>query len=409
MRALIAGADRLCAGERSLLRLPERQHRCHLWTGTTTRLPTTDGRLIASSRIDHRVATQRPEMDLGAQSSPAPARARAGRGCSPAKPRYAELAFDHLDSWLEQNPVGTGIAWRGAFEAGLRAISVAIALQGLRHSSCADHGAVSPRGQGPRRRARRYCWHGRSRFSSANNHLIGELAGLVTVHLLFPELAAPASLYSSRHCATLAEPKPERQILPDGAGAEQSASLPDLHRQSCCRSWSRCCDCAVIGRRRSLDRGARAAARGTLSSDRGLPTTRTLATETMTTVLRSGWVSSPKRTVAPAPRDCMSAIGRKRDRRTVRLPNLDAAVVHGLARHAPSVPSARRVGRARRARASMRRDGGAGGAAHPGSRRLTMDVGPLGYLSIAAHGHADALAVTLERRWSRPHRRSGNR
>jgi hypothetical protein len=28
-------------------------------------------------------------------------------------------------------------------------------------------------------------------------------------------------------------------------------------------------------------------------------------------------------------------------------------------------------------------------------RRTTMDVGPLGYLSIAAHGHADALAVTL--------------
>uniref|UniRef100_UPI000AB1A115 heparinase II/III family protein n=1 Tax=Nocardia jejuensis TaxID=328049 RepID=UPI000AB1A115 len=28
-------------------------------------------------------------------------------------------------------------------------------------------------------------------------------------------------------------------------------------------------------------------------------------------------------------------------------------------------------------------------------RRVTMDVGPLGYLSIAAHGHADALAVTL--------------
>ncbi len=24
-----------------------------------------------------------------------------------------------------------------------------------------------------------------------------------------------------------------------------------------------------------------------------------------------------------------------------------------------------------------------------------MDVGPLGYLSIAAHGHADALAVTI--------------
>jgi hypothetical protein len=30
-----------------------------------------------------------------------------------------------------------------------------------------------------------------------------------------------------------------------------------------------------------------------------------------------------------------------------------------------------------------------------GDRRVMMDVGPLGYLSIAAHGHADALAVTL--------------
>jgi hypothetical protein len=30
-----------------------------------------------------------------------------------------------------------------------------------------------------------------------------------------------------------------------------------------------------------------------------------------------------------------------------------------------------------------------------GRRRITIDVGPLGYLSIAAHGHADALAMTL--------------
>ena len=30
-----------------------------------------------------------------------------------------------------------------------------------------------------------------------------------------------------------------------------------------------------------------------------------------------------------------------------------------------------------------------------GTRRAVMDVGPLGYLSIAAHGHADALSVTV--------------
>ncbi|MCW1960040.1 MAG: hypothetical protein KIH64_016130, partial [Mycobacterium sp.] len=46
--------------------------------------------------------------------------------------RYSRAAFDHLDSWIDQNPPGRGIAWRGAFEAGLRSISIAVALQGLR-------------------------------------------------------------------------------------------------------------------------------------------------------------------------------------------------------------------------------------------------------------------------------------
>lgn len=32
---------------------------------------------------------------------------------------------------------------------------------------------------------------------------------------------------------------------------------------------------------------------------------------------------------------------------------------------------------------------------HSADRRTTMDVGPLGYLSIAAHGHADNLSITL--------------
>ena len=48
--------------------------------------------------------------------------------------RYSERAFAQLNSWLAQNPPGRGIGWRGAFEAGIRAISVAVALQGLRDS-----------------------------------------------------------------------------------------------------------------------------------------------------------------------------------------------------------------------------------------------------------------------------------
>jgi hypothetical protein len=90
--------------------------------------------------------------------------------------RYADTAFEHLDSWLEQNPPGRGISWRGAFEAGLRAISVALAVQGLRTSRALTK---------PRYRrilafldqSAHRCWNDRSLYSSANNHLVGELAG----------------------------------------------------------------------------------------------------------------------------------------------------------------------------------------------------------------------------------------
>ncbi len=46
--------------------------------------------------------------------------------------RYADGALEHLDSWIDQNPIGRGIAWRGGFEAGMRSLSVAVALQGFR-------------------------------------------------------------------------------------------------------------------------------------------------------------------------------------------------------------------------------------------------------------------------------------
>ena len=256
-------------------------------TGTMTRSPIIAGRLSPGGRIDHRVASSDPKWiwELNRlQHLPVLAQAWLFTG----ETRYAEMAFDHLDSWLEQNPIGTGIAWRGAFEAGIRAISVAIALQGLRNSSAMTTERY-------RRVVRmldasaRYCWHGRSRFSSANNHLVGELAGLMTVHMLFPELAAPTSLYS-RAVATLAS-EAERQILPDGAGAEQSVVLPDLHRRAVvdggrAAATARWSGAARVGQRRWT------AARSTLSPS-WAPTTRTLDTETTTTVSRSGWVPSP--------------------------------------------------------------------------------------------------------------------
>ncbi|OZM79361.1 alginate lyase family protein [Pseudonocardia sp. MH-G8] len=289
---------------------------------------------------------------------------------------YAEGALGQLDDWLDQNPTGRGIAWRGGFEAGLRAISVAIAVQGLRQAR-----AMTPE------RYRRIvtvlaesahlCWQDRSRFSSANNHLLGELAGAATVGILFPELAG-AQRWEHDALAALAQ-EADRQILPDGAGAEQSSSYLIFSSQLLLLP-------AALVRLRGDE-----------------PPAPILAA-----VLRSaGYLSDLVGDGDPFPRygdedggfafrlhpEPVAALG----------PHLAAvSAVTGGSVAAPADLAARwLVGPGVVAQARAPRTGSwyapHGGVAvlRRSASRTMMDVGPLGYLSLAAHGHADALAVTV--------------
>ena len=101
--------------------------------------------------------------------------------------RYAEVAASRLESWIETHPPGRGIAWSNGFEAGMRAISLAVAFDGLRGSehlsreraeqiACALWQAV------------RWIERDPSTGSSANNHRLGELVGVLAVSALVPEL-----------------------------------------------------------------------------------------------------------------------------------------------------------------------------------------------------------------------------
>ncbi|WP_091947828.1 heparinase II/III family protein [Trujillonella endophytica] len=336
---------------------------------------------VDAARIDHRSAAADPKWiwELNRlQHLPLLAEAWLFTGDD----RYADSAFVHLDSWLDQNPVGRGIAWRGAFEAGVRAVSVAAALQGLR-----DHPLLTParfeRVVRMLAASAERCWRHRSRFSSANNHLVGELAGLATVALLFPELA-PSSGWARRAISGLVA-EASRQILPDGSGAEQAVGYQvftadllllvaallrargDEPPASLLAAVDRSADylAAVVGdadpapRYGDDDEGfalrlgpePRPTVRdhlGAVAALTGNPRARRAGTET----LAARWFDAiPARSTAPAP-----------------------AVTSGPSFVAP--------------------DGGLVVLRSAG-RRITMDVGPLGYLAIAAHGHADALAVTL--------------
>ncbi len=381
---LMAEADTLLAGERAYFGYPAVNVGVVIdWNHD----PVTDYHwpAVPSSRIDPRVARSDPKWiwELNRlQHLPVLAQAWLFTGDS----RYADAAFDHLDSWLDQNPLGTGIAWRGAFEAGIRAISVAVALQGLRNSPALTT-------QRYRRVVRmldasaRYCWRARSRFSSANNHLVGELAGLATVHLLFPELAYPAARFGSALDSLVTES--ERQILPDGAGAEQSiayqlftgellAIVVALARLRGTEAPTRI-DTA-------LDRSARYLC-AVVGSDGPDPH---YGDDDDGFALRLG--AEPKRTVrehlgmlAAVSGDAATA---EHGSCTLAAAWIAAALGTDLGETGGG------IARTENASSAYAPNGGLV-VLRAAPRRLTMDVGPLGYLSIAAHGHADALAVTL--------------
>ena len=379
--AVIKAADRVMEHRFTYFAYPEARYDAAIdWNldpGSGARWPS-----IPASRIDHRSASGDPKWiwELNRlQHLPWLAQA----WLFTRDERYADEALTQLDSWISQNPPGTGIAWRGPFEAGVRSISVAVALQGIR-----DAPGLTPE------RYRSYvvllaesarrCWDDRSRFSSSNNHLVGELAGLATVAILIPELAQAQS-WESRALRQLGI-EAARQILPDGAGAEQAVGYQVFTAElmlvvaALVRARGEDPPQSIMS---GLDRSATYLA--DLVGD-GDPVPR-YGDDDEGFALRLG--TEPTREVHDHLGLVAALTGNPAARRGGRL-DLSAmwlAGAEGGHRWAATQPAA--------APGSLHAQNGGLVVLRSGRRRVTMDIAPLGYLSIAAHGHADALSVTL--------------
>ena len=133
--------------------------------------------------------------------------------------RYGEAARERLLAWIESHPPGRGIAWSNGFEAGIRAISLAATIDAFRGSGVlsADEQAATLRALWQHAR-----WIERdpSTGSSANNHRIGELAGLVVIGSLAPELVE-GQRWLELGADELAR-EAQRQIRLDGTNIEQA-------------------------------------------------------------------------------------------------------------------------------------------------------------------------------------------
>jgi hypothetical protein len=310
--------------------------------------------------------------------------------------RYAEGARTLLASWFEQCPYPLGPNWTSALEAGVRLLNWACAWQLL-------GGDASPLFAGAQgdsfrrswlRAVRQHCHfiaHNLSRHSSANNHLFGELAGLFVAGVTWP--LWPESARWRDQAKGELEAQAVRQNRADGTNREQALwyqhevadmmLLCVLFASSARLEFS-----AAFGQRLEsllefiaavMDAGGHVPMFGDADDAVMVRFSREPGFCPYRSLLATGAVLFRRG-------DFKSAAGRFDDKSRWLLG--DAA-----AQSFDSLPALARP---------PRRAYPEGGyyilGQDFGTRRevkAVADAGPLGFLSIAAHGHADALSFTL--------------
>ena len=312
--------------------------------------------------------------------------------------RYFDVIRRHLESWFVSCPYRMGPNWSSALEAAIRLINWSVAWQLL-------GGAFSPlfeNAEGARLRQRwlesihqhaRFVQGNFSLYSSANNHLIGEAAGLFVAALTWP--------CWPRARAWLAEAKAilEREILlqnaSDGVNREQAVSyqqfeldlllLPLLAARASGQKFSAVFEWRIEAMMEYLASIMDAGGNIPMFGD---------SDDALVVKLAQGGGFCRYRSLLAA-----GAILFRRGDFKAKARGLDDKTRWLFGEGADTAYEELDLGGAR---LPIRRAFSEGGYYILGCDfeteneiRVVADAGPLGYQMIAAHGHADALAFTL--------------
>ena len=133
--------------------------------------------------------------------------------------RYARKIVQLLTSWMRANPFGYGMNWKSPLEVGIRVINWIFAIDLIRSADVFEQHEWS------RVLETIYlsCWDIQrkySRGSSANNHLIGEAAGVYIATSYFPEF--DSSPRWRRRCKAILEREILLQTYADGCTREHA-------------------------------------------------------------------------------------------------------------------------------------------------------------------------------------------
>ena len=397
--ALVAAADRVLAGRFSYFELED----CELgdppqWNrDPLTRRESGQRRASAIDYRDEREVGNIKYLWEANRHLHLPTLAQAYASTGDA--RFALGVKRHVDSWIEQCPSGRGPNWVSALELGIRLINWSFAWQligGMRSRLFAGESGHAFRERWLRSiyEQARMVSGNLSRFSSANNHLIGEAAGVYVAASTWP--LWPQMRAWGERCRALLEEECHRQNAPAGGNREQAFAYQTF-----------VLDFLLIS-------GLAARARG---EDFSPVYWKRL--EVMTDFLASmcpvsgclpmigdgddGYVVKLAHEPGFSPTGSLIATGAvlfERPDLAVKARKIDSKTVALL-----GVQAMRRFEHLRetgrhgfRPRQQFTESGYyllGTDFETPDEVRLLVDAGPLGYLSIAAHGHADALSFTL--------------
>lgn len=312
--------------------------------------------------------------------------------------RYFNVIRQHLESWFTSCPYGRGPNWSSALEAAIRLINWSVTWQLLG----AARSPLFEDAESARFRQRwlesvyqhaQFVRDGFSLHSSANNHLIGEAAGLFIAALTWPHWPRVRAWLAV--AKTILEREALLQNAPDGVNREQAVSyqqfvldfllLPLLAGKANGQAFSDEYESRIEAMLEYLasimDAGSnvpmfgdaddglvvRFAQGGDFSPHRSLLATGTVLFQRGDFKLKAGAVDDKTRWLLGSESD---ALFHKQSTAQTRLPLRRAFPAGGYYILGCDFESDTEI-------------------------RLIVDAGPVGYRSIAAHGHADALAFTL--------------
>lgn len=292
----------------------------------------------------------------------------------------AEAVAGYLFSWIDQVTPYRGIQWFSGIEMALRTISMLFVSS-----------LIGPRTFDAERR-RRFLFalaaHGYwldrfpSRYSSANNHLVAESAAMYLLGRLVPSLRQGRRWAEAARADLLLEV--ERQFYADGVGAEQSPTYAAF-------SMDLFMLCAIMGERLGdawpdafWQRLETAGAHLRAITDCAGNQPR-IGDDDEGLVI---WLSRPRDNLVNSVLGSLSAVRDRRDLVSVTPPAQLRDAIYGTAPSPLPPDTGFRCFAEGGYSVSRFVDDGE-------EALMVVDHGPLGYLSIAAHGHADALAVWL--------------